>query len=502
MRTNWLDNAIGFLNPQAGFRRARARVAMDVMLSYEGAKTGRLAGGWVTSGTSANAEIGVDLPTLRNRSHDLVRNNPYAARMQSEIVQNSIGTGIRAQARNKAKRVNEKIDTAWKIWTEQCDADGQHDFFGLQELAAKAIVESGEVLIRHRSRRPDDGLAIPYQVQLLESDFLDMSKTGPTPTGYIIQGIEFDLIGRRIAYWLFPSHPGDSILTTSKSGYSSVRIPASEIAHVYQKTRPGQVHGVPWLTPVMMKLRDLDDFQLAAITKAKLEACGVAAITQEEGEDGQSLGPEGTDTETGEPTTTFRPGGVWKLKPGQDVKFNTPSGSGGYNDFVLDHQGTAAAALGMNRWQMNGSLAEINYSSFKAGHISFRNGIESFRWNCFIPMFCKPVRNRFVDTAFLAGLIPEPDYSTEWTPPAFASADPLKDSMASKMDVRTGRKTWEQSVSEMGYDPMEQLDAIERIFDEFDKRKIVLDSDPRKVAQTGVAQQTIPGGIDGQVQAD
>jgi capsid protein len=41
--------------------------------------------------------------------------------------------------------------------------------------------------------------------------------------GPIIDGIEFDKKGRRVAYWLFTSHPGGVRLMTSQ--FASVRIP-------------------------------------------------------------------------------------------------------------------------------------------------------------------------------------------------------------------------------------------------------------------------------------
>src|SRR5690606_32300822 len=81
LRMNWLDAAIGAVAPGAALRRARQRRALDVMRrAYEGARTGRRTEGWHTVGTSANTEIAPALARLRNRSRDLVRNNPYAAK--------------------------------------------------------------------------------------------------------------------------------------------------------------------------------------------------------------------------------------------------------------------------------------------------------------------------------------------------------------------------------------------------------------------------------------
>src|SRR5512147_1755969 len=98
---NWLDRAVGYVLPQAGLRRARHRAAMAALArSYEGARVGRRTEGWVVAGTSANAEIGTALVRLRDRSRDLVRNNPYAAKAVQAVVSNLIGTGILPRARS------------------------------------------------------------------------------------------------------------------------------------------------------------------------------------------------------------------------------------------------------------------------------------------------------------------------------------------------------------------------------------------------------------------
>ena len=74
----------------------------------------------------------------------------------------------------------------------------------------RSLVESGEVLVRLRERRVEDGLPVPLQLQVLEADHLDSGKTEELRDGgFILQGIEFDALGRRRAYWLYPTHPGD-----------------------------------------------------------------------------------------------------------------------------------------------------------------------------------------------------------------------------------------------------------------------------------------------------
>jgi capsid protein len=52
-----------------------------------------------------------------------------------------------------------------------------------------------------------------------------------------------------------------------------------------------------------------------------------------------------------------------------------------------------------------------------------------------------------------------------------------------------GRKTWPQIVAAQGYDPTDQLNEIASWNAAFDKAGVILDSDPRRVAKSGAAQQ-------------
>lgn len=92
-------------------------------------------------------------------------------------VANLIGTGIRAKFDNKA------LQKLWKSWIKQCDAAGLLDFNGIQAQCYRAMDEAGEVFVRFRTRLPDDGLEVPLQLQVLEAEYLDSTKTGPTDNG-------------------------------------------------------------------------------------------------------------------------------------------------------------------------------------------------------------------------------------------------------------------------------------------------------------------------------
>ncbi len=492
VKENWLDRAAQWLSPRWGLRRAQARLAAATLLAYEGARIDRRASGWITSDSSANAEIGPALTRLRQRTRDLVRNNGYAAKAVNELAGAVVGTGIVAQSKpaDGDQGLRKQVNDAWKIWVDECDADGQLDFYGLQDLVARTVIESGECLIRQRPRYPEDGFHVPLQLQILEPDFLDTTKTMSTKTGTIIQGVEFDALGRRVAYWLFKEHPGDVTVGYKASSFVSHRVPAQYVLHVYKKKRQ-QVRGVPWFAPVIIHLRDLDEYREAELVRKKIEACFAAFVTQPEAEQGPSIGT--VSTANSQTIETLEPGMIRYLKPGEEIAFASPTSHGeGYRDFMRDMQTEIASGLNLTYEQLTGDLSNVNYSNYRAGLLSFRSGVEVFRWLSFIPMFCRPVRKWFIDTAYVARRIGRPEYGTRWCPPGFGSVDPEKDFKAALGSVRMGIQPWEDAVSEMGYDPEEVIENIKGTNEAWDRAGITLDCDPRKRTANGGAVTAAP----------
>jgi lambda family phage portal protein len=403
-----------------------------------------------------------------------VRNNAFAARAVAAIAQNAVGTGIVARTRNA------QASNLWRTWIEQCDADGAYDWYGLQTLVARTVVESGECLVRFRPRREEDGISPPLQLQVLEPDYLDSTRTGRTDTGYAIQGIQFDLVGRRVGYWLFDRHPGEASTLVGSTLPTSKLVPASEVLHVYRKDRPGQERGVPWLAPVIMRMRDLDDYEEAELVRKKIEACFAAFVVG--GDPGRTLGASRTDAGSAKRIESFEPGMIAYLSDSEDVRFATPQPSSGYPEYVRHQLRAVAAGLGMPYEVLTGDLSQTNYSSVRAGLLEFRRLIDQFRWQVLIPQLCQPVWKRVMS---LAGV----DASVTWTPPKWEWVDPAKEAAAVQSNVRNGLTTLREAISEMGYDPDEQLAEIAATNKVLDQLGIVLDCDPRKVSVSGVQQK-------------
>ncbi|HLS32804.1 MAG TPA: phage portal protein, partial [Brevibacterium sp.] len=358
-----LDRMIGWVSPTWAAKRALARLRAEAARAYyDGATVGRRGASIRRSAADANVITRSTLPRLRNGARDLVRNNPHARRAVEAIVANTVGTGIEPQFMRHGERADEleRLE-ALHLDTTTCDAEGRHTYHGLVSLAFHTLVESGEVLIRRRWRRASDGLAVPVQFQVLEPDYLDQSKDSPTASGgQIVQGVEYDAIGRVRAYWLFSEHPGGD-------GYhlQSRPVPARDVIHALRVDRPGQVRGIPWLSPVMLRLADFADYEDAQLVRQKIAACFSAFVR----EPVDGFLPHGVQRDAdGDLIDRFEPGIIERLPPGAEIEFAEPPGVDGYGEYAAVSLRAIAAGMGISYAALTGDLTSVNFSSGRMGH--------------------------------------------------------------------------------------------------------------------------------------
>jgi lambda family phage portal protein len=413
----------------------------------------------------------------------LVRNNPYAESALTTIADDAVGWGIVA----KPATADPRFAKAWKAWAETtaCDADGRHDFYGLQKLVMRTAVESGECIVRRRLRRPDDGLPIPIQIQVLDPDFLDTSKdtsTLPSSQNRIIQGVEFDAIGRRVAYWLFPEHPG-----SSSSGFgTSVRVPAESVQHVFKPTRSGQVRAASWFANVLLRFKDFDEFEDATLMKQKIAAC-LAVITSDVDGSATALGT--TTTENPE-IDSLEPGMIMNVPPGRTVEVVQPPQVREYDAYSKTVLRAIATGLGVTYEDLTGDYQDMPFSAARMSRMRHERRIHDWRWRILIPQFCDPVWVWARQAAAVMGQA-NVDTMAKWTPPPFAMVDPVNEGLAVQRNVRTGITSMPEAIRERGYDPDDLMEEIAEFNKKLDDLGIVLDSDPRKMTQAGQFQQAL-----------
>lgn len=433
--------------------------------SYEGADMGRLLGDWNPSGASANPEVYFDLSKLRNRSRDLLRNNPLAVNGIQSLVTSIVGTGIHPQPVTGDEALDARIAEKWAQWASgELDVSHDRTWASLQALWVRAWLESGGVVVRKRTRRLSDGYAAPLQLQTLEADFVDLWKTEALgDSAHITMGVEFDSIGRRTAYWLYRQHPGETLPMLPTATYDSQRVSADDVAYLTMIERPGQVHGIPWPTPAMdilYHLRQLDRYKLA---KAQTEAAFAAFVVpgdESYSSDGDQEGAAASvEDADGRILDRIEPGLIGILRGGKDVRFAQPTTSADFPQLVQLYQRLVAAGMRITYERLTRDYSGVNYSSYRAGDLEMRRMVTMLQRDIVIPLLCRPVWRWFIEALSIADPTIPSTVKARWHCPRHEELDAEKELKARILAVRNGFIAPSMVTAEQGLDFDDVLQA-------------------------------------------
>lgn len=186
---NIIDKTINLINPVKGLQRFEARTRMAVLGGYMGARTDRRqTKTWQTPGGSADSVSLGDLPVLRNRSRDLMRNAPLACGAVNTVITNVIGTGLTPQSHidrdllkpyfksDEAMEEFEKdAERIFKMWAENrdCDITRSQNFTEMQALILRSCLESGDVFVI-RKYKERHGNPFGTSLQIVEADRVEL----------------------------------------------------------------------------------------------------------------------------------------------------------------------------------------------------------------------------------------------------------------------------------------------------------------------------------------
>ncbi|MEP5730373.1 MAG: phage portal protein [Sulfitobacter sp.] len=451
MMVNFLDRAILSLSPERGLRRIKAKSAANAVMNYDAASRGRRTSGWKAPATAADASAFGNRPRLRNLSRDMIRNRPYAARAQSVVTGNVVGTGIMPSVEmdpeNQASSEAALKFLKSHLMTTAIDAAGVNTLPGLQTQVMNAVFSDGEVLARQRLRKRSFNSKLPllFQVQLMECDYLDETKQSHG-RNEVVEGIEYGPTGRIEAYHLYDRHPGDVQFWRGRQLASS-RVPAGQILHVRRSDRPGQMRGAPWLAPVMMALGELSDYQEAEILKQRMAA--LLAFFREN----EDAIPDAAKTQISE----LAPGAVIDLEPGQKITPTSPPSKDGYSDFMRQGVFTIAMGLGITGESLSGDLRGVNFSSGRMGRMEMDRFIQVWQQQLVIDQFCAGIGEWSRDVWRMQGQsepnLPPVPASIGWTAPRRPLIDPSKEISASVAEIDAGLTSRSRKQRELGYDP-------------------------------------------------
>lgn len=445
VRENALDRAIGVVAPGLALRRFRSRVQMALSGSYHGASTTRVGTrSWTPSLTDADSDILFDLPMLRARSRDEIRNNPIAGGAVNTTVTNVVGRGLVPQSTIDRSVLNMSDDEAdeWEGTTERefalfaesknASLERALNFYEQQDVVFRQTLENGDVFALSAWRRRPDS---PYglTVQLIEADRVGGPQILSAGNGKIVSGVEKDADGAAVAIHVANRNAYSAVdrraLKYTRVDVFAKRTGRRQVLQLYRHLRLGQTRGVPFLAPVIATLKQLSRYHEAELQAAIVAGLFTVFIKSQDAEGNVSVTPaENITTDETKDEIKLSAGGLVALAPGEDVTAPNPGRpNAAFDPFVQSLTRYIGIALEIPY--------EVLVKHFTASYSAARAALLE-AWKFFYGRrswlednYCKPVYEWWMDEAVALGRISAPGYfddpilrqaylGSKWTGPA------------------------------------------------------------------------------------
>ena len=468
--------------------------------------TRRATKGFIPNSGSPNEDINYNNATLRQRARMLYMASPAATSAINTNRTKVVGVGLSLKpAVNReilgltpeaAKEWQRKTEAEFRLWAskhENCDAIGMNNFEGLQQLALKSWLMSGDVFVLIKRAKPTPLNPYSLRLHIVEADRIcTPSKYGSSMTmgGYtegkvpdgedgagnmVYDGVEVDGDGRAVAYYVSNVYPRQ--ITTQIQKWTRViaygeKTGLPNILQVMDSERPDQYRGVPYLAPVIEPLLQLRRYTESTLMAALVQSFFTAWITtktnpaeipiNEVGAGdiaGIPLGnPIENDLSASENEYEMGPATTLHLAENEDVKFGNPNiPTASFDGFVKAICRQIGAALEL---PYDVLIKEFN-SSYPASRGALLEAWEAFRMRrkWFVDRFCQPVYESWLAEAVARGRINAPGFFSDplvraawcgarWIGPVQGSLDPKKEAEANLLLIDHAIKTHEQVTRE------------------------------------------------------
>jgi lambda family phage portal protein len=347
------------------------------------------------------------------------------------------------------------------------------NFYQQQELAFRSELDSGDVFVLLPFiRRPMSVYAL--KVQLVEADRV-CNPDGKKDTEMLCGGVERDSVGAPAAYHILQQHPHGLTLTARKWQ----RVPAygsstgrRNVIHLFDKRRPGQTRGYPYLSPVIESLRGLGNYSEAELTAAVVSSFFTVFIKSPGGM-GIGLDSSGTaptSTPKSGDTVSLGAGALVDLAPGEEISTANPGRPNtAFDPFVQAVLRQIGVALELP--------FELLIKHFTSSYTAARGALLE-AWRFFRKRrehlgerFCQPIYEAWLEEAVALGRIDAPGFfddpsiraawcGTAWHGDSAGQIDPLKEAQAAQVRLDTMLTTHARETAEITGEDWE--DVIER----------------------------------------
>lgn len=471
--------------------RDNQKTSQQIRTAWEGARVDNLVSGWLTSTVPINQQLETALRSLRARSRQLAKNDPYVVRFLQLARQNTIGSSgldfrstVKRANGNPSKNERDAINSAWAeaIQPGVLCAKEKFSFNDFCNLASDQLGYDGEVIIIEQPGGP-----FGVQFRFIDPELLDVNfneeKVGRPR---VRMGIETNKAGKVVAYHLHSTDATHASYYT-RDGRGYIRVDASQIIHAFRTEYVDQLRGFPPTAAAMLRLRMLNGYEEAELVGARGGASMMGFVIR--GESGKGFEGEGTIVSSDEPgsgeanliaqsgssqspTIEAEAGSFHYLEHGADVKtFDPNHPSGAYQQFIKTVLRGIAAGLGVSYNTLANDLEGVNFSSIRAGVLEDREAWKA-RQEFIIQNIASNIFGRWLRAALLRrkiklprGLALNPADVGRLRAHTFQGrrwpwVDPQKDMTANKTAVDEGFRSRSDVIRESGRDPMEVFEEI------------------------------------------
>lgn len=450
----------------------------------------------------SSSSMAMDLALVRDEAVAVARVNPHARNGMRVLVNWTVGDGFNMTVKARNKTIQRRADETYKRWflTRECDATRHQNFYGITRLVAKIMYEQGEVLVRLRPRRMQDGLAVPLAIEVIDPVMLYDGGITPKiePGNRFSMGIEFSPLNHPVAYWLYRGNPNDNLLNRTP-----IRVPVvdpdtgmRQIVHLFDKEFGFHIRGIPRASIVLKTIYEQQDLRYSILRRKRMEAkigliikapdkdkddgspAPLADVIERDGEYSLDTpandGPfEGEDT--GDRPFTFEDADelaewirdgmlednmVIPMPAGFDTDSVVIQNVADYKEFMADLHRTIGVGLGVPYAFLTEDLTDVPFSGSKVGLLSFKSARQNDQ-QYLIDEFCHFVWEGFDQAARMAGLWSFGDVTCHFRANQFPSVEPQKDLGVIVLMMKHSMISPRRAAAMMGEDFDEILAEIE-----------------------------------------
>jgi lambda family phage portal protein len=459
----FFDNIVGTFSPRAAYEREAWRQALEELKQYDAGGSVRANANWRVAGGSAESLDRWNRDVIRERARDLERNSDIAQSVVRAYRRNVIGKGFTLQVKTPSEPLNEQIEAVWKQWCKarNCDVTGTQSFNQLLRMAVTRKKIDGGILFL---KRYTTGGILPFQLQAVEVDELDITQITPTNRGNkVVGGIEYNSYNKPVGFY---------IRQYDIEGYQiqdPIYVPAKDVIFYFTKNRPSQIREISDLTPSITRIRDINEFITAVSVKERIAACLAVLIKKMVPSSGigRSHSVTSTDGVVDYAGKRLSPGMIMEMNPGDEATVVDPKSAGSdASGFLKLQQGLIGAGQGLSYEAASRDMSNSTYSSARQNSIedeyTYAEEVDQ------LLDIMAEIFETFVISGVLAGVFNIPgfwdkktDYlAHEWVATPKKWIDPGKESKANETALSSGQKTFKQIAAENGKDWREQLDDM------------------------------------------